>query len=69
MRDGTGSFPKRDLRQFVSDIRFDGSRMTMSGRKATLMVAAFEKEKGTEKVPSPSLEWLPDLGSNQGPAD
>jgi len=69
LRDGRSNFPKRYPRHFVSDIRFDGSRVTMSGTKAALMTAALEKEKGTPKVPSSSLEWLPDLGSNQGPAD
>ena len=63
------SFPKRYLRQFVSDIRFDGSRVTMSGRKDALMAAALEKEMGTARVPTSSLSWLPDLGSNQGPTD
>ena len=66
---GAGSFPKRYLRQFVSEIRYDGSRLTMSGRKDALMAAALEKKMGTATVPTSSLSWLPDLGSNQGPTD
>ncbi len=67
--DGSGSFPKRYLRQFVSEIRFDGKRLTLSGSKASLLAAAAEKEMGTASVPTSGLSWLPDLGSNQGPAD
>ena len=64
-----GSFPKRYLRQFVSEIRFDGRRLTMSGRKDALLIAALENKMGTARVPTSSLSWLPDLGSNQGPTD
>ena len=69
LQEGAGSFPKRYLRQFVTSISYDGSRLTMSGRKDALMVAALEKKMGTAKVPISSLSWLPDLGSNQGPTD
>ena len=66
---GAGSFPKRYLRQFVSEIRYDGRRLTMSGRKDALLIAALENKMGTARVPTSSLSWLPDLGSNQGPTD
>ena len=66
---GAGSFPNRYLRQFVSDIRYDGKRLTMTGRKDALMAAALDKKVGTAGVPTSSLSWLPDLGSNQGPTD
>jgi hypothetical protein len=69
LQDGIGSFSKRYLRQFVSDIRYDGSTLTMSGRKDALLSAALQKEMGTSTVPTSSLSWLPDLGSNQGPTD
>ena len=69
LQEGSGSFPKRYLRQFVSDIRYDGKRVTMSGRKDALLVAAAQKEMGTARVPTSGLSWLPDLGSNQGPTD
>ncbi len=69
LQEGSGSFPKRYLRQFVSDIRCDGKQVTMSGRKDALLVAALEKKMGTARVPTSSLSWLLDLGSNQGPTD
>ena len=69
LQDGVGGFPKRYLRQFVSEIRYDGQRLTMSGRKDALLVAAAQKEMGTARVPTSGLTWLPDLGSNQGPTD
>ena len=67
--DTAGGFPKRYLRQFASEIRFDGARLTMRGRKDALMAAALEREMGTARVPTSSQSWLPDLGSNQGPTD
>ena len=69
LQEGSGSFPKRYLRQFVSEIRFDGKRLTMSGRKDALLAAALEKKMGTAGVPTSGLSWLLDLGSNQGPTD
>jgi len=69
LQEGAGGFPKRYLRQFVSEIRFDGKRLTMSGRKDALLAAALEKKMGTTRVPTSGLSWLPDLGSNQGPTD
>ena len=67
--EGGPGFPKRYLRQFVADIRFDGKRVTMAGRKDALLAAAAESEMGAARVPTSSLSWLPDLGSNQGPTD
>jgi site-specific DNA recombinase len=69
LQEGAGSFPKRYLGQFVSEIRYDGARLTMSGRKDALLAAALDKKEGTARVPTSSLSWLPDLGSNQGPTD
>lgn len=66
--DRAGGFSRRYLRQFVSEIRYDGQRVAMLGRKAALL-AALEKEVGTAMVPTSSSVWLPDLGSNQGPTD
>jgi len=62
LRQGGGSFPKRYLRHFVSDIRFDGARVMMSGRKAAILTAALENEMGTARVPTSSLSWLPVVG-------
>lgn len=36
----------RNLRQFVSEIRYDGARLTMSGRKDALMAAALDEKRG-----------------------
>ena len=67
--DRTAGFSKRYLREFVSEIRFDGKRVVMRGKKATLLAAAAQKEMGTTCVPSSATNWLLDLGSNQGPTD
>ncbi len=69
LKDGAGSFPKRYLRQFVTEVRYDGARLTLGGRKDALMAAALDKKEDTARVPTSSLSWLPDLGSNQGPTD
>ena len=60
---------KRYLRQLVSEIRFDGSKLVMRGKKAALLEAAAQNEKDTYSVPSSASNWLLDLGSNQGPTD
>jgi hypothetical protein len=66
---GGNGFPKHYLRQFVSEIRFDGKRLTMTGCKDVLLAPAGEREMGTTTVPISGQSWLPDLGSNQGPTD
>ena len=67
--DREGGFSKRYLREFVSEIRFDGKRVVMRGKKAALLAAAAQKEMGTTRVPISVHSWLLDLGSNQGPTD
>ena len=67
--DREGGFSKRYLREFVSEIRFDGKRVVMRGKKAALLSAAAQKEKDTTGVPIFVPNWLLDLGSNQGPTD
>jgi site-specific DNA recombinase len=66
---GGSGFPKRYLQQFITEIRFDGKRLTMTGRKDVLLAAAAEREMGTAWVPTSGYGWLLDLGSNQGPTD
>jgi len=63
--DCKAGFSKRYLRQFVSEIRFDGKKVVMRGKKAALMLAAAQKEMGTTGVPSFAPNWLLRLGSNQ----
>ena len=41
--DSEGSFSKRYLREFVSEIRFDGELVLMRGKNASLMAAACPK--------------------------
>jgi len=53
----------------VSEIRFDGKRVVMRGKKSALLAAAAQKEKGTTGVPISVSNWLLDLGWNQGPTD
>ena len=67
--DRTAKFSKRYLREFASEIRFDGKRVVLRGKKAALLAAAAQKEMGTSCVPSFATDWLLDLGSNQGPTD
>ncbi|GAB3478066.1 recombinase family protein [Polaromonas eurypsychrophila] len=67
--DRTAGFSKRYLREFVSEIRFDGKRIVMRGKKAVLLAAAAQKEMGTTRVPRSEPNWLLNLGSNQGPTD
>ena len=62
-------FSKRYLREFVTEIRFDGKRVVMRGKKAALLTAAAQKEMGTTRVPSFEPNWLLNLDSNQGPTD
>ena len=57
--DCKAGFSKRYLRQFVSEIRFDGKKVVMRGKKAALMLAAAQKEMGITGVPSFAPNWLP----------
>ena len=65
----TAELSKRYLREFASEIRFDGERALMRCKKAALLAAAAQKEMDTTCVPSSVPNWLLDLGSNQGPTD
>lgn len=58
--DRKAGFSKRYLREFVSEIRFDGERVVMRGKKAALLAAAAQKEMGTTCVPSSVPIWLPE---------
>ena len=69
LSDPASGATKRYLRQFVGEIRFDGQKVVLRGKKAVLLAAAAQKEMGTARVPTSGHVWLPDLGSNQGPTD
>ena len=64
LQEGAGSFPKPYLRQFMSEIRFDGTRLTMSGRKDALLIAAL-KQTDTARVPTCALSWLAKPGKSE----
>lgn len=57
--DRTAGFSKRHLREFASEIRFDGKRVVLRDKKAALLAAAAQKEMGTTCVPSSASNWLP----------
>jgi len=63
--DREGGFSKRYLREFVSEIRFDGKRVVMRGKKAALLSAAAQKEMDTTGVPIFVPNWLANPGSYQ----
>jgi hypothetical protein len=67
--DGSGSFPKRYLRQVVSDIRFDGKRLTLGASKAALLQAAAEKEMGAARVLTSGMSWLAQVERELLPVD
>ncbi|MBU6441247.1 MAG: recombinase zinc beta ribbon domain-containing protein [Betaproteobacteria bacterium] len=68
--DRSNGFPKAYLQALVSEIVYDGEKVLMQGRKAAALEAAAGKKMGTfGKVPTFRHDWLPDLGSNQGPTD
>ena len=54
----------------VHEVRHKGETATMRGSYASLAAVVAAKKMGTlERVPIFDRNWLPDLDSNQGPAD
>ena len=64
--DRAAGWSKRYLREFVSEIRFDGNRVVMRGKKAALLAAAAQKDMGPAAVPSSASNWFLNLGSKHG---
>ncbi|MCE2988782.1 MAG: hypothetical protein ACK5UX_11765 [Burkholderiales bacterium] len=63
-------FAKQYLRLLVDEVRIEAKTAVMRGSYANLAMLAAQKKMGTlERVPTFGSNWLPDLGSNQGPAD
>jgi site-specific DNA recombinase len=61
---------KRYLYAVVSEIRLVKNEVTIAGDYRALADAVgSEKRDGVLPVPTSARKWLPDLGSNQGPAD
>jgi site-specific DNA recombinase len=67
--DRENGFSKQYLRLLVNGIRVSGNEITMTGSKAALVHAVLQKKMDTAMVPIFVQPWLPDLDSNQGPAD
>ncbi|WP_368492575.1 recombinase family protein [Janthinobacterium sp. Marseille-P9896] len=67
--DRENGFSKQYLRLLVSEIRVEGKEVRMTGSKEALLNLMAQKKVGTAVVPTFSHSWLPDLDSNQGPAD
>jgi len=58
------------LKLLVSKIRIKGNQAEITGSYSALAHAVEETKKHSlEKVPSFVSNWLPDQGSNLGPAD
>ena len=62
-------FAKEYLRLLVDDIRVSGSEIKLTGTYAGLAQAVGQNAGNRRPVPTFAPKWLPDLGSNQGPAD
>ena len=69
LMDRENGFSKQYLRLLVNEIRVSGDEIKMTGSKAALVHAVLQKKMDTMEVPSFVQSWLPDLDSNQGPAD
>jgi hypothetical protein len=54
----------------ITEIRVDGEQLRVTGSNAALAQAVAQMKMDTPAgVPTFAPNWLPDLGSNQGPAD
>ena len=67
---GNKAFAKQYLRMLVSEISVEGEQLTVTGSNAALAQAVAQTKKDTlGGVPTFAPNWLPDQGSNLGPAD
>ena len=63
-------FAKQYLHLLIDEIRYEGQTATMTGSYARLAEVVSDEKMGTlGRVPTLVPNWLPDLDSNQGPAD
>ena len=69
LQDRSSAFGKEYLRLFVNEIKLTGKRLEISGSYGALAQGIQQMKTGTDVVPAFVSDWLPDLGSNQGPAD
>ena len=63
------AFAKRYLRALVSEIRLAGNLVTITGSDVALAAAVAGTRALDQRVPRLAMGWLPDQGSNLGPAD
>ena len=64
-----GGFAKEYLRLLVREIRVNKREVQITGSYAALAQAAAGNPADFMGVPRFAPKWLPDQGSNQGPAD
>ena len=64
-----GAFAKEYLRLLVQEIRVNKREVRITGSYAALAQAAAGNLDGFMEVPRFAPKWLPDQGSNLGPAD
>lgn len=62
--DREGGLSKRYLRKFLSEIRFNGKKVLVRGKKAALLAAAEQKEMGTARVHTSVPNRLPRLAEH-----
>ena len=60
---------KAYLRLLINEIRIKDNQATITGKNTALAFAMLENTKVDTVVPTFVPNWLPDLDSNQGPAD
>ena len=60
---------KAYLRLLIDEIRIEKNQATITGKNTALAFAMLENTKADAVVPTFVPNWLPDLDSNQGPAD
>ncbi len=67
---GNKAFAKQYLRMLVTEIRVDGEQLCVTGSNAALALAVAQTNTDARAgVPTFGPDWLPDQGSNLGPAD
>ena len=66
---GDKGFARRYMRLLVSEVRLTANAVRMQGSYEALAAAVGGTGALATGVPRFGIGWLPDLGSNQGPAD
>lgn len=70
LTDRSSSFSKEYLKLLVSEMRINGNQTVIIGSYSAFAYAVSESNTVTlDKMPRLVPNWLPDKGSNLGPAD